>query len=412
MVGQFPSGFIWGTATAAHQVEGGNVGCDFWPLEMADNSVFAEPSGDACDHYHLYERDIALLKQLGFGAYRFSIEWARIQPEEKFFSRGALDHYRRVLGSCLEHGIVPIVTFHHFTSPLWFTRDGGWAEASSVDRFARYCERSARALGDLIAYACTINEANLPMMITRYSELARGRPFRMSRRVGEVAKSLGADPARFAPFLFSDANKTSPNFIAAHRKAVVAIKGTGAKAPVGITLATQDLHAEPGGEALTAKLDRDINGQFLEAMRGDDFVGVQTYSRTRIGANGPLPVPQGAEVTQMGYEFYPEGLEATIRNAARVSGCPILVTENGIGTEDDTRRIAYTERALQGVLRCLADGIDVRGYIHWSMLDNYEWTQGYRPKFGLIAVDRATQLRTAKPSAHWLGEIAKRNGLG
>ena len=170
----FPSGFIWGTATAAHQVEGGNVNSDCWALEMAEHSIFAEPSGDACDHYHLYDRDIALLKQLGFNAYRFSIEWARIQPEENFFSVAALEHYRRVLGSCLAHGVMPMVTFHHFTSPLWFARDGGWLEPSAADRFARYCERAARALGDLIPYACTINEANLPLMITHHNELARG----------------------------------------------------------------------------------------------------------------------------------------------------------------------------------------------------------------------------------------------
>ena len=125
MAPQFPSTFLWGTATAAHQVEGGNTASDCWALEMADNSIFAEPSGDACDQYHRYAEDIALLKRLGFGAYRFSIEWARIQPEEAFFSQAALDHYRRVLETCREHGIAPIVTFHHFTSPLWFALDGG-----------------------------------------------------------------------------------------------------------------------------------------------------------------------------------------------------------------------------------------------------------------------------------------------
>jgi beta-glucosidase len=410
MVG-FPKGFLWGTATAAHQVEGGNTASDFWPLEMAPNSIFAEPSGDACDHYHLYEQDIALLKQLGFGAYRFSIEWARIQPDEKYFSRAALEHYRRVLGSCLSHGIVPIVTFHHFTAPLWFTRDGGWENRASVDRFTRYCERAAAALGDLIAFVCTINEANLPLMFTRYSELARGAPWRRSRRIDDVATSLGADPARFAPFLFGNANLASPNLIAAHKKAADVIKGTRCRAPVGITLATQDFHAEPGGEKMARELDHHINGQFFEAMRGDDFIGVQTYSRTRVGERGPLPVAKDVEVTQMGYEFYPEGLEATIRNAANVSGCPVIVTENGIGSEDDTRRIAYTERALKGVLRCIADGIDVRGYIHWSMMDNYEWREGYRPKFGLIEVDRVTQLRKPKPSAYWLGQVARRNAI-
>jgi beta-glucosidase len=154
-----------------------------------------------------------------------------------------------------------------------------------------------------------------------------------------------------------------------------------------------------------------IEGQFLESVRGDDFVGVQTYTRIRFGAKGHLPPPATAERTQMGYEFYPEALEATIRKAARMSGCPVLVTENGIGTEDDTRRIAFTRRALEGVRATIADGVDVRGYIHWSLLDNFEWLEGYRPKFGLVAVDRETQARRPKPSAYWLGSIAKNNAL-
>ncbi|MEI9932760.1 MAG: family 1 glycosylhydrolase [Rhizomicrobium sp.] len=157
--------------------------------------------------------------------------------------------------------------------------------------------------------------------------------------------------------------------------------------------------------------DQAINGQFLESLKGDDFVGVQTYTRVRFGKNSVLRAPEGAEVTQMGYEFYPEALEHTIRQAARLSGCPVIVTENGIGTEDDTRRIEYTRRALEGVLRAIKDGIDVRGYIHWSMLDNYEWLEGYRPKFGLVSIDRTTQKRTPKPSAYWLAEIARNNRL-
>ena len=166
MASKFPDGFLWGTATAAHQVEGGNTASDLWLMEWTKDSLFAEPSGDACDHYHRYEQDIALLKELGFSAYRFSIEWARIEPEEGFFSQAALDHYRRMIAACRAANVVPIVTFHHFTAPLWFTRDGGWEDAKSVDRFARYCERAGRALGDLFGYVCTINEANIPMMIT------------------------------------------------------------------------------------------------------------------------------------------------------------------------------------------------------------------------------------------------------
>jgi beta-glucosidase len=138
---------------------------------------------------------------------------------------------------------------------------------------------------------------------------------------------------------------------------------------------------------------------------------VQTYSRARFGPAGPLPPEDGVELTQMGYEFWPDALEATIRHTAAVTGRPIIVTENGIGTTDDTRRVAYVKRALQGVLNCLKDGIDVRGYTYWSAMDNYEWMLGYRPTFGLIAVDRETQQRTVKPSARWLGSIARANGF-
>jgi beta-glucosidase len=410
MAANFPDGFLWGTATAAHQVEGGNTSSDLWLMEMMENSLFAEPSGDACDHYHLYPRDIALLKQLGFNTYRFSIEWARIEPEKGFFSAAALEHYRRMIACCLSEGIVPMVTFHHFTAPLWFTRDGGWENARSVDRFARYCERAGGALGDIIDFACTINEANIPIMMSMIRE-AVGIPGggKREKTLAEAARLSGGEAGRFAPYLSGDGHAATPNLIAAHRKAYEVLKPL-VNGPVGITLALNEFQAVEGGEALRDAADQAINGQFLESIKGDDFVGVQTYTRVRFGKNGIVP-PEGAENTQMGYEFYPEALEATIRQAAKVSGCPVVVTENGIGTEDDTRRIEYTRRALEGVQRAIKDGIDVRGYIHWSMMDNYEWLEGYRPKFGLVEVDRETQLRKPKPSAYWLGEIAKRNAL-
>ncbi|HTT97901.1 MAG TPA: family 1 glycosylhydrolase [Rhizomicrobium sp.] len=409
---QFPKGFLWGTATAAHQVEGGNTASDLWLMEMMKPSLFAEPSGDACDHYHLYPRDIAMLKQLGFGVYRFSIEWARIEPEEGFFSTQALDHYRRMIACCLAEGIVPMVTFHHFTAPLWFTRDGGWEDAKSIDRFARYCERAGKALGDLIAYTCTINEANIPVMRTALRRRS-GPPRSGGKReqaLAEAARLCGGDAGRFAPYMVGNGPATVANLIAAHRKSYETLKPL-VNGPVGITLSLNEYQAEPGGEDRCAAADHEVNNQFLESLKGDDFIGVQTYTRVRFGADGVLPPPENAERTQMGYEFYPEALEACIRQAARISGCPVIVTENGIGTEDDTRRIEYTRRALEGVLRAIKDGIDVRGYIHWSMLDNFEWLEGYRPKFGLVDVDRTTQKRTPKPSATWLSEIAKRNAL-
>lgn len=407
---KFPDGFLWGTATAAHQVEGGNTHSDLWLMENVPESFFAEPSGDACDHYHLYPHDLALLKALGFAAYRFSIEWARIEPEEGFFSQAALDHYRRMVANVRALGLIPIVTFHHFTSPLWFTRDGGWTDPKSVDRFARYCDRAGRALSDLVLYACTINEANVPMMISA-QRAAEDGGWRQPARFADIARRCGGDAARWAPYLICDGHAASPQLIAAHRKAYEALKSAGLTCPIGLTLALLDMQAEPGGEALRDAAEKLIDGQFLESVRGDDFIGVQTYTRMRFGPRGHVPPPQGAERTQMGYEFYPEALEATVRKAARISGCPVLVTENGIGTEDDTRRVAFTRRALVGLHKAISDGIDVRGYIHWSLLDNYEWLEGYRPKFGLVGVDRATQARRPKPSAWWLGDIACNNAL-
>ena len=156
---KFPKGFLWGTATAAHQVEGNNVNSDNWLLEHMPGTIYAEPSGDACDHYHRYPEDIALLAELGFNTYRFSIEWARIEPEEGEFSQASLEHYRRMLVMCHEHGLTPIVTFHHFTSPRWLITAGGWEDKDTPDRFARYCEHATRYLGDLIGVSCTVNDA-------------------------------------------------------------------------------------------------------------------------------------------------------------------------------------------------------------------------------------------------------------
>jgi beta-glucosidase len=173
-----------------------------------------------------------------------------------------------------------------------------------------------------------------------------------------------------------------------------------------------DYQVVPGGDAERERYRRDMDDVFLEAARDDDFLGVQCYSRMRIGPQGLLDPDPEVRLTQMGYEFWPEALEATIRRAWEVTrGVPLLVTENGIGTDDDAERIEYIERALGGVLACLADGIDVRGYVYWSLLDNFEWILGYRPTFGLVAVDRVTLRRTIKPSAGWLGAIARANAL-
>jgi beta-glucosidase len=408
----FPPGFLWGTATAAHQVEGNNVYNDGWLLEHVPDSIFVEPSGDACDHYHRYRDDIALLAELGFTLYRFSIEWARVEPEDGEFSSAELDHYRRVLETCHEHGITPMVTFHHFTSPRWLIAQGGWESPDTPEKFARYCARATEHLGDLIGAACTINEANIGAVLRavighRQADSAGPAAGRFTAFREHAAQAFGVTPENLVPFQFAFSERARDTILAAHRRAVEAIKSGPGDFPVGVTLALQDIHAVPGGEETAARLNHDVNDVYLEASRGDDFVGVQVYTRWRVGPDGMLPAEEGVEVTQMGYEFWPEALEPMIRRTIAVAGTPVMVTENGIAADDDTRRIEYVRRALEGVASCLGDGLDVRGYIYWSAMDNYEWMFGYRPTFGLIAVDRQTQVRTVKPSARWLGSIAR-----
>src|SRR5579883_3094602 len=243
----FPSTFLWGTATAAHQVEGGNVYNDNWVMEHVPNSTYAEPSGDACDHYHRYREDIALLAELGFNLYRFSVEWSRIEPEEGEFSLAALDHYRRVLATCHEHGITPMVTFHHFTSPRWLAADGGWESPATPEKFARYCERTIAHLGDLIPWACTLNEVNIGPLIASLMG-ADMNSMRNQPSFEEAARRVGSDASRFTPFIVAHPERGRETIMAAHRRAVDVIKAGPGKTSVGVTLAMQDIQAGPGGE--------------------------------------------------------------------------------------------------------------------------------------------------------------------
>jgi beta-glucosidase len=201
--------------------------------------------------------------------------------------------------------------------------------------------------------------------------------------------------------------------IDAHRKAVDAIRSAAPGVPVGITLAMSDYQAVDGGESKRDQIRHRTEDEFLEGTAGDDFIGVQTYSRTRVGPTGGIGNEEGMTTLPMGYEFYPQALEATLRRAWEVTKgeIPLLVTENGIGTDDDDQRIDYVRQALEGVLRAIADGVDVRGYTYWSLLDNFEWAFGYGPRFGIVSVDRTTFDRSPKPSARWLGEIASANAL-
>lgn len=396
----FPPGFLFGTATSAHQVEGGNVNSDWWQWEHEEGTPCVEPSGDACDFYHRYRDDIALMARLGVNAFRFSIEWARIEPEEGEFSKAALAHYRRVLATCREHRLVPIVTFHHFTLPRWLQARGGFLCDDFASLFARYCEQSAGALGDLIGYACTINEPE---------------------GLGEGGFILGINPPgrkREIAAMW----RVADHALEAHRLGSAAIRSA-ARVPVGVTLALPDLQYEDGaqpGES-QVELNSRVSDRFFELAREDDFIGVQTYTRNRFGPEGPRGphidwskglADETDEVTQLGQEVYPQALGNTIRRAWRMTGgTSVMVTESGIATADDRKRIRFIDASLREVLACLDEGIDVKSYLYWTLLDNFEWSLGYRPTFGLVAVDRQSFIRSPKPSATWLGRVARSRTL-
>lgn len=381
----FPNGFLWGASTAAHQIEGGNVNSDWWQREHGHlpGATVEAPSGDAADSYHRYREDMSLLAEAGLTSYRFSIEWARIEPEEGFVSRAALDHYRRMVTTAVELGLTPMVTLHHFTNPIWFARAGGWKDPDSVERFARYVGHILPVL-DGVELVCTINEPNMVSVL--------------------------ADPERGFPSVgLPEGNPVvTANLIAAHRRAVDILQAAGKQA--GWSVATQAYQAEPGAEDVTEEYGRTREHVFLEASAGDDWVGVQAYTRTRVGAEGPLPIDDDAELTLTGWEYYPAAIEDGIRNSWQRNGVPIYITENGIATGDDSRRIDYTRGALEAISRTIADGIEVRGYLHWSALDNYEWGS-FKPTFGLIGWDADTFERHPKPSLGWLGRVAQSNSL-
>ena len=384
---RFPPDFSWGAATSAYQVEGGIDANDWTRWEQQPGSGCVEPAGLACDHFHRYAGDIALLADLGFGWYRFSVEWSRIEPAEGRIDAGALDHYEQMITTCHRHGLRVAVAFHHFTNPIWVAEDGGWDNSRTVERFRRYCDVVAQRLGAGIDLAITINEPNMPPL-------------------------LGYSLGWFPPGTTDDEawGRVNRNYLSAHEAARDVVREHTA-APVGMALAMADWQLVRGGEEHLEQMRSRREDVFLASARDDDFIGVNTYTRHRVGPDGFMDVEQGVELTDMAYEYWPDALEATVRRAAVATGRPVIVTESGIASDDDRRRIAFIDATLRGVHRCLADGVDLRGYHYWSALDNFEWNHGYGPKFGLIGVDRQTQERSVKDSARFLGRVARQNAL-
>ena len=395
----FPAGFLWGSSTAAHQVEGGNTNNDWWQWEHTPGSTAVESSADGIDHWHRFDADFALLAALGQNAHRFSLEWSRIEPAEGEFSRAALDHYARVLESLACHGLTAFATLYHFTLPQWFAARGGWQARDALDIFGHYADKVATTLGDLIPYACTVNEPQI-VAIAGYA----GGYFPPGHRDLDEARRVNTVLAQ------------------AHRVATASLRAGAGSPKIGTCLQLpliEPLRPESADDSAAADLARkfvvdDHIGDLRAGGDVGDFVGLQYYTRVLVDATNPLFIAapaENAETTQMDWEIYPEGFGCMLRRLADAR-LPIVVTENGIATADDAQRIRYLAAHLQQVKDALSDGVDVRGYMYWSSFDNFEWAHGYTPTFGLIGIDRDDGYRrVVRPSAAAYAALARTGRL-
>ncbi|MEW1590366.1 family 1 glycosylhydrolase [Micromonospora vinacea] len=390
----FPDGFLWGSATSAHQVEGGNTNNDWWDFEHHPSSAAQASSGDGIDHLHRYADDFALLRSLGHNTHRLSIEWSRIEPAPGEFSRTAIAHYRRVLTALAGTGMTAFVTLHHFTLPRWFAARGGWLAPDAVDVFTRYCARVTAELGSLMPYICTINE---PQMIALHGYLEGYHP-----------------PGLTSPVLW---RRVGAVLLDAHLAAVPAIRAAGG-AQIGLAVQLPLLAPARDDDAcrsLHRLMRYEIVDRYLDNLAGPDggdWLGVQYYRKQWVDPASPTwfgEPPPGTALTQMGWAVHPDGLREMLHRAA-ATGLPLYVTENGIATTEDAERVRYLTTHLAALAQARAEGVDVRGYLHWSAFDNFEWSEGYRPRFGLIAVD-GSFTRLPKPSAHVLARIARTGHL-
>lgn len=407
---RFPDGFLWGAATAAHQIEGNNLNADLWVIENVPGTIFAERSGDAANSFELWPVDLDLVKGMGLNSYRFSLEWARIEPDEGHFSNAMLDHYKAMIEGCRARGLKPVVTFNHFTTPRWFAAKGGWHNPESPALFARFCDRAARHLATGIELATTLNEPNLAGVI---GEILPPQLLAGDKATQEAAaKQLGVPLYTPGVSLYIKDPKTyRANMMEGHRRGVAAIKAVRPDLPVGVSLAMLDDQAVGKNSMRDQIRERYYNEWLRLAGETCDFIGVQNYERKVWSDKGEVPAPANARRNTGGTEVWPGSLAGAVRYAYEVTKLPVYVTEHGVNSDDDTLRQWLIPTALTELKRAMDDGVPVRGYIHWSLIDNFEWGFGYRYRFGLHSLDRETFKRTAKPSAEVLGSIARRNSL-
>ncbi len=382
---RFPDGFLWGASTAAYQVEGGIENVDWAQAARAGR---VPPIGRACDHYNRFENDFDIAKSLGMNAQRFSIEWARIEPEEGKFDEREIEHYRKVLAALKARGLTPMVNLWHFTLPLWFSENGGFLQKGAPEIFARYCGYVVGKLGAEAELWLTHNE---PMVYTSNGYF-RG-----------IWPPFLKNPVRYLRVISAIA--------AAHRAAYAAMKAARPSIKIGIAKHNIyfDSNANPFNKLLCAFMDWFWNHRFLQLIDGyQDFIGLNHYFRRTFGLSAQER--EKAVRSDMGWEVHPMSIYYCLMGLKRY-GLPIYISEHGLADAADIIRPLFIQNAARAVLRALADGVPVKGYFHWSLLDNYEWAHGFSQRFGLVAVDYDTFERTPRPSAGVYKQICERNAL-
>tara|TARA_B100000745_G_scaffold64494_3_gene38062 strand:+ start:78 stop:1292 length:1215 start_codon:yes stop_codon:yes gene_type:complete len=401
---KFPEGFYWGAATSGYQVEGWGENTD-WATAARTGKV--PPAGRLCDHYHLFENDFALAKELGHNAHRFGVEWARIEPSPGEFDYAEIEHYRQVLKSLHKNGMEPFITLWHFTLPAWFAESGGFERDDAHILFARYAKFVIEELGDLCTHFATINEPNV--WAAHGYLFGAWPPF---KRASLLWKKLGKDDGSthrvgavpgFVNFLRY--RQVEKKLILAHQEAYKAIKLVAPDVQVSLV---KHIHVfRSNWNPLNWLRARVMNylqsGRFLNAVRDYmDEYSVNYYRHTKYGDKNKYPK------SDMGWDMYPEGIYYALLSLKKYSK-PVYVSEAGVADEADAFRSEYIKKQVEATAKAIEEGVDVRGHMYWSLLDNYEWALGIDKKFGLIAIDYGTLARTPRPSAYVYQKLIEAN---
>jgi beta-glucosidase len=402
---RFPEGFLWGASCASHQVEGNNYSNDWWEYEQAGR--VPHRSEAACDHFRSYANDFDLARSLGHNAHRLSLEWSRIEPAEGRFDAEAIAHYKRVIAALRQRDIEPIVTLHHFTNPAWFAQRGGWERPDSVDLFRRYVAHVAPHFAESVKYWLTINE---PTVFVKRGYVAGSWP---PCRKGAWLAGLRA--------LRNLCRAHTAAYEVLHRERQGCLVGFAHSAPYVAP-------CRPGHltDRLAARFRNFVLNDCCFLLFGRaptkvlDFIGLNYYARelVRWRPSG-MALLFGAECranhhgrprhfSSLGWEVYPTGLQRVLTRFARF-GVPLLITENGIATANEDERTAYLASHVRSVAAAIAGGIDVRGYLYWTLFDNFEWAEGFNAKFGLASSERATTHREPRPAARLYAIICRTN---